>query len=352
MQSLTGSSNNVKSKSFFQKPEGKVGRVFLILAGIGALIILYQALPWIIILLTNAIHATLLFIALAFILFLITNKKIRSLVSLGFKMIMRFLTGWFVELNPIAILRIHIENMINRREAVKEYISDLKGEIHKMERKLDTNKKDFETNMNFARSAKKDGSALAKKKATVKVNQAKRLQESSIKFSVLLDRMKKIEKILMLMHENLGLFIDDLTNEVDWRETEYKTVRAAHSALKASESVLQGSPDERAMFELGLEKLEDDVCSKLGNMDMILDMSEGFLVNMDIENGVMEEEGMLMLEELESKGVDEIFKEFDPEVARKNMDANRRAEFETETAERKSNSTFKQIKKNEKGRYF
>ena len=340
-------------KSFFNKPEGQTGKVFIVLIAIAAAIGLYLLLPYIITMLQNTLHAMFLFAGVAFILFLVTNKKIRSLVSWGFQVFMKKLTGVFVELNPIAILRVHIDNLVIRRDGMKENMDSLAGSVRKLERKISANKDFVKEQMTFTKAAMEKDTARSRNQAYLSSRKAGRRRDSTLKFGDLLSRMKKIYEIMTKMNENLGIFISDLTDDVDFREEEYKMITESHGALKAAESILQGSPDERAMFELALEKLEENVSLKLGTMDRIMDMSEGFLETMDIEKGVMAEDGLAMLEEFEGGAFEDFFNDFDPAKAKAEMTGDKKASFQRNVGEMKSTMENSSIDRNEKtGKYF
>lgn len=294
-------------KNFFDKPEGQVGKVFLGLAAIAIAIGLYKILPFIIVLLTNTLHAMLLIGAIVFIIFIVTNKKVQMLVSFSFKMIMRYITGIFVELNPIAIIKIHIENLENNHSKMNTHIEKLSGEVRSLERKIGANKKDIEQSLKIASSAKEHE---LKGQAWVEARKAGRRRDGTIKLSELLAKLVKIKVVLQKMYEVSGFVIEDLKDDVEQKETEYKVIKRAHAALMASMSIINGDPNERAMFELALEKMEEEVSHKLGAMDRFMDMSEGLIQNIDIEQGIFAEEGMLMLEEYEKGGFETLFNDF------------------------------------------
>jgi hypothetical protein len=153
--------NTAQPKSFFQKPEGTTGKVFIaLLVAVGA-IGAYLLLPFIITLLQNTLHAMFLFAAVAFIVFLVSNKKVRLLFSYGFQSVMKWITGVFVELNPIRILRIHIDNLTIRREGMKENMNNLAGSIRKLERKIVDNKDFVKEQLTFTKSAVEKGTDSA-----------------------------------------------------------------------------------------------------------------------------------------------------------------------------------------------
>jgi phage shock protein A len=301
--------NNLQtmSKSFFDKPEGKVGKVFIVMTIIAAAIGLYMALPFIIVLLTNTLHAMFLLGAIILTIFIVTNKQIQTLVSFGFKMLMRSITGVFVELNPIAIIRIHIENLEANHGKMNDHIANLGGEVRKLERKISENKQDIEKSLKIASSAKENE---MKGQAWIEARKAGRRRDGTIKLSDLLTKLQKIHEVLKKMFEVSGYVIEDLKDDVQQKEIEYTTIKQAHAALVSSMSILNGDPNERAMFELALEKMEEEVSMKLGTMDRFMDMSAGLVASINIEQGIFAEDGMLMLEEYERGGFDTFLNDF------------------------------------------
>ncbi len=298
---------NLTTKGFFQRPEGKTGRVFIILAVIAGAIGLYQLLPWIITLLTNTLHAIFLFAAVALILFLVTNKTIRNLVSWGFKSLMRGLTGVFVELNPLNIMKLYIESLKADHETMNEHIIKVSGEVTKLDRKIKDNVGQVEHSLKIASAAKEKG---LQGEMWTESRKAERRRQSTINLSELLTKLKKIKEILTKMYQTSGYVIEDLTDDVQQKEIEYKTVKEAHAALKSSMSIINGDPDKRAMFELALEKMEEDVSQKLGTMNRFMEMSESVINGIDIEQGIFAEDGLVMLEAYDKGGFDDFFKDF------------------------------------------
>lgn len=93
-----------KPKSFWKRPEGLVGAIFLIaiLAGLGILFVSY--LPLLVELAKNVLYLTLMIIAGAGLLYMFFDPRMRNLVWYAYKSMMRSLTGMFVTIDPIGIL--------------------------------------------------------------------------------------------------------------------------------------------------------------------------------------------------------------------------------------------------------
>ena len=53
------------------------------------------------------------------------------------------------------------------------------------------------------------------------------------------------------------------------------------------------------MFDQALEAIADDVSGKVGEMERFMEMSEGFMASIDLQNGIFEDKGLEMLEKWE-----------------------------------------------------
>jgi len=85
------------------------------------------------------------------------------------------------------------------------------------------------------------------------------------------------------------------------KEQERKAITAGNSAMKSAMAIIKGDTDKRAMFDQALEAIADDVSNKVGEMERFMDMSDGFMQSVDLQNGVFEEEGLKMLEKWENE---------------------------------------------------
>ena len=130
---------------------------------------------------------------------------------------------------------------------------------------------------------------------------AARLQESNAKYKALHGKIEVMYKILTKMYQNSEILLEDTKDQVKLKEQERKAIRASHSAMKSAMSVISGDPDQRAMFDMALESIADDVANKVGEMERFMEMSSSFMDSVDLQNGVFEEEGLKMLEKFEKE---------------------------------------------------
>ena len=114
-------------------------------------------------------------------------------------------------------------------------------------------------------------------------------------------KMEVLYRVLTKMYENSQVLAEDIQDQVAVKEQERKAIHASHSAMTSAMSVISGDPDKRAMFDMALEAVAEDVASKVGEMERFMEMSANFMDSVDLQNGVFEEEGLNMLEKWEKE---------------------------------------------------
>ncbi len=289
-----------KSKSFWQKPEGITGALFLGGLLIGGGFLLVKALPLIIAATESILALSAMLLVLAAIIYMVLDPKMRNLVWYMYKSVMRWITGIFVQIDPIGILKSYVEDLKGNLRKMNKQISQLRGQMHKLNEIIHNNKKQIQSNLSLASKAK------AKNKQAqmiLKSRKAGRLKESNIRLEDLYRKMEVLYRVLSKMYENSEILMEDVKDQVEVKEQERKAIRASHSAMKSAMSVISGDPDKRAMFDSAMEAVADDVSQKVGEMERFMEMSANFMDSVDLQNGVFEEEGLRMLEKWEREGV-------------------------------------------------
>ncbi|HQV96664.1 MAG TPA: hypothetical protein PLE29_03335 [Saprospiraceae bacterium] len=289
-------STEIKPKSFWQKPEGTTGALFLAAAigGIGYLLFKYSAA--ILAMLSNTLGIVALLAVLGVIIYMVLDPKWRTLVSYMYKSVMRWITGVFVTIDPIGILKNYISDLQDNLQKMGTQIGNLKGQMRKLVTIVDENNKEINNNMLIAKKAKEQNNESAMVLASRK---AARLQESNEKYTALHSKMSILYRVLTKMYSNSEILIEDTTDQVKVKEQERKAIRASHSAMRSAMSIIKGDADKRAMFDQAMEVIADDVANKVGEMERFMEMSSSFMNSIDLQNGVFEEQGMKMLEDYE-----------------------------------------------------
>jgi peptidyl-tRNA hydrolase len=284
-----------KFKSFWEKPEGKTG--MFVIAGLGAFAFI-KLLPWMIMMATNTLHLMLLLGAIGVVLFLFTNSQVRATASVAFQLLMRKITGLIVKIDPLEILKMKVREMEDNLERMGESIGKLKEVIQRLGRKIAQNKQTLESSIQKATYAKKQGET---DQIFLQTRRAGRMQRSNMTLQSLYDKMDGMHRVLTKIQKNSAVIIADTKDEIDVTTEEYLATRAAHGAMKSALSIINGNRDKRAIYELAYEEITNDIVSKSADLEQMLDMSDSLMKNIDLENGMMQEQGLTMIEEWEKK---------------------------------------------------
>lgn len=297
---------NYKPKGFFQRPEGVTGILFA--GGIVAAAAWFalNVLPSINDILSNTLHFAGLLIALAALLYIIIDPRMRNLIGYAYSGIMRFITGVFINLDPIGIMEGYIDELKKNLGKMNTQIGNLRGQMQKLGSIIKENQRQISQNMQIADAAKKnDKQAIM----VLKSRAAGRLQDSNVRLDDLYKKMEIMHRVLVKMYENSEIMAIDLEDQVKVKKIERSAIQATHSAMNSAMSILSGDPDRKKMFDLALEAVNDDVSQKIGEMQRFMDLSSNFMSSIDLQNGVFEEEGMKMLEQWEKEGVSRLLGE-------------------------------------------
>ncbi|MEO1436872.1 MAG: hypothetical protein AAFV80_15140 [Bacteroidota bacterium] len=289
-----------KPKSFWKRPEGVTGTIFLVGGIIAGLWLLQPVLQAALAGALTALQLGLTLLAIAAIVYVVLDPKARGLVAYGYRGVMRWITGLFVQLDPIGILQSYIEDLKSNLRKMNKQIGILRGQMHKLSEQIKNNQRQINSNLAMASKAKEKSKDAV---MILKSRKAGRLKESNIRLEDLYKKMEVLYRVLTKMHENSEILLEDVVDQVEVKKQERAAIRASHSAMRSAMNIINGNNDRRQMFDMALEAIADDVSQKIGEMERFMDLSSSFMDSIDLQNGVFEEEGMRMLEKWEKEGV-------------------------------------------------
>lgn len=288
-----------KTKTFWQRPEGVTGMLVGGALLIGGGVLFASLLPTLLELAKNTAYLAAMLGGLAVVVFMALDPKVRNLVWYSYKSVMRWITSLFVNIDPIGILKSYVDELKGNLKKMNKQINQLKGQMHKLNEVIHNNKKDIESNLNLASKAKASNQQAM---MILKSRKAGRLRESNMKLTDLYTKMEVLYRVLTKMHENSYILMEDIQDQVAVKQQEQKAIHASHGAMQSAMSIISGDPDRRAMFDMAMEAVAEDVAGKVGEMERFMEMSSGFMNSIDLQNGIFEEEGLKMLEKWEKEG--------------------------------------------------
>jgi hypothetical protein len=297
-------------KNFWQRPEGTVGKVALVLGGIAAAYGFVQILPFLISAATDTLHLALLVGGLLVFIFIVTDKRVTTLAKLMFQSVMRFLTGLFIELDPIGILKNYIAEMKKNLNIMDEQLGNLNGSIRTLQNQIDTNQKEAEHSLALANQADKKISAggltsLDQQQFTsAKVtNQRHAASLLNINKSLidLRDKLKILYEQLIRWRATAEFQVTDKENRVSEEEMRRKALKKAYSVFQAAKKIFRGDPVANQIYDQTLEYLADDAGQMLGEMEDFNRLANKLMTNMDLETGAINDEAVKQLSEFQQK---------------------------------------------------
>jgi len=284
-------------KSFWSKPEGITSLLFLGAAGAVGLYYFNKIVEFLIKVTENTLYLGALLAVLGLFVFLITSKDVRTAVFFLFKTTMRKIAGLVIQLDPIAIMKIYIEDLKEKRQKMSGQIDILAGQLVKLNKKINENNDQIKQKFAEANKANtmidKPGMREAASLATI---EGAGLQEMNEKLLPLQRNMKTVLSFMEKVQSSADYIIKETEIKVKLKEAEYEIVKSSSNALKTAISIFKGNPDKKFYFDESMEYIQDDMSKKLGEMKRAMDLSMDFINGVDIQNGILTDKGQVMLE--------------------------------------------------------
>ncbi len=288
----------MRAKSFWRRPEGITGVIVLTAIVGGAGWLLYHFASTLIGWAENPAALAAMLALLGGIVYTLLAPQARHLLWYFFKMTMRWITGLFVRIDPINMLKDHVRHLEKNLLVLSAQIGALRKQMRQMKTIMETNAAEIQKNIALAEEAKSRGD---EKNLTLATRRAGRLQEANDKYGELHRKMDTLYRLLRRMYEHSEIVIEDTRDQITLKEQEYRAIKASHSAMRSAQSILKGNPDQRALFDHTLEELADEVSQKVGNLERFMDTSRHLMDSIDLQKGLFEEEGLRLLEAWEKQ---------------------------------------------------
>jgi hypothetical protein len=295
--SQIGGGNDAEKRSFWSRPEGVLGLV--VLAGLAGTGLYYynQIVEFLIKVAANTLQLALLLAALGVVVFLVTSRDVRTAVFFLFKTLMRKIAGLVIQLDPIAILKIYIDDLKQKRQKMQGQIDILAGQLVKLNKKINENNELIQQKFSEANKASSmtDRPGM-KETASLATIEGAGLQQMNEKLLPLQRNMKNVLAFMEKVNQSADYIIKETEIKVRLKEVEYKIVKESSSALRTAVSIFKGDPDKKFYFDESMEYIQDDMSQKLGEMKRAMDLSMDFINSVDVQNGILSDKGEAMLQ--------------------------------------------------------
>lgn len=288
-----------KPKSFWQRPEGKTQ---LFIFGAAGLVLFWfwgTIAPFVL----STIQTTAQIAMWAGALFVagvvLTNKQFRTGMWFLYQTFLRRLTGFVIEMDPIAVLKTYIKHLKEQLEEMWGKRAELEGAHTGLQTKINENAAKADHEFQKALVAREKGMDDSASLAAMK---AQGLLDMNAKLMPLLTKMAQLIDFLSKAYKAADYTVKEAEIQVELKEDEYKSIKVANGALRSAMSIFKGDPDKRAVFEQSMDYINDDMALKLGEMKQIVDFSKDFIDNADLEDATRFDKAMKMLDSYRSNG--------------------------------------------------
>lgn len=306
--SLNNMSKLSLNKDVFKQKGGTLGLVLIA----GVFILIAFNLPAILQWVNNLARLIVTLAALAAFLYVIFDPKVRLIVSTGYMLIIKKILGAFVKMDPISILEATINKMHKTIAKLEDSMGKLNGTRLKLADKVNDKKEDLDQCFKRQKAAIKLGKT---NDAEIEGRQCKRLEKLIEDYINLRDSSEKWYTTLSKIAEMAALTVKDAENEVEAQKERYDIVKESHSAFKSAMSVINGDPDELAMFNQAWQFTQEDMMAKLGEMDRVINTAGGLMDKIDVEKEVYKVSGNELLQKYDELGIDGLFAKFEAKPA-------------------------------------
>ena len=292
----------LSGKSPWEKPGGTLAKITLVaLIGVAGFA-LYKYLPALIALTQNIITLAALVGVLALIVFLIMNDTSRNFFKNLYFVIMRWLTGLIVEIDPIAIVKGKIKEMKSRLVKIEEGIAKMRGVHVKNEKTLESSKKDLEDSIKKLQILQSQGKM---EECGLLQRHITQLDESVRKRSQNFEKSKQMIEILTKVKKSAEIKVKYTEEEIKLKEEDYELMKANHKALSSIKSLINPQTDDA--FDMAMEKMDTDITLYIGEMDEFLE--SGVIDDINLDNALSSVKSQAILDKYNKGGFDAILGE-------------------------------------------
>jgi hypothetical protein len=276
-------------KSFWSRPEGRVGAGFAVVLGIALMAGLYRLLPLAANFIGRAADLTAqiwrllaMGVPLVLVIMVLMNPKFHLLVSYMFKSVMWHLTNAFVDLDPVAIIRGYLSTLQKYIEDMSKQMSILNGHIQKLTEKISKYKEDRNKYLGQVQAGSKD---MDKYRGQVLVagKQVDRLEATERELEALRQKLQNAYEVLTRVREISQIKYADMNNAVNVEIDKRDAYKAVGGVLRSAMKILKGG-EGKELYDMSMEKLVSDYTLEMGHLEDFLQETQTMFVSLDLED--------------------------------------------------------------------
>lgn len=284
-------------RTYWQRPEGKVGMGLLAGLGVGLAWGFITLLPRLIEIAENTLYLSFLLGALALVYCMVfVWDRPRTLLFYGLQMISRWITGNFVELDPVSILHAFVKQMKERRAVIQDRLGRLVGVRRMLESKIAQSEKERQQALRLAGAARGTGDDDGlNAHAEIAARRARDIEE----YDAMKGQMQNIEGLLQRVLRRADYHIQTAEDEANQLADKHTITKAVGAATTAAQGIF-GDTDLLEVRNMAAERIRDDYEKRLGELQTLIDLTD-FDHAVDLNQMAFRQDGLAQLAEAEMK---------------------------------------------------
>jgi len=288
-------------QSSWQKPEKTVG--YIILGGIVATTAYFWGIivPFLVDMVFDTVKLGI-GLGVLFLMFLAVTKGQTFFWYLG-QRLFRTIASAFVNTDPIGIMKDYIKDTENEADKMLKDIADIQGGNELIKRKLAENNSKVKDRLDLATAAQRTGDADSAENYS---SQAAQLAEYNERLKPMADTSSNVLIVLNQIYKAATRQIENAKFKVNILSDEYDLIKRTSSAMKSAMNILSGNKDKKYFFDLASDAAANQMANSLGQIKQAMKFSQGYVKEMDIQNGVMSDKGKLLLDKYQKGDFSEL----------------------------------------------
>lgn len=305
MESI-GTGTPAEQKNFWAldnfRPESLVGKAVAIGLGItGA----YYLLPVINSIIWNVISISIGLGIIGAALAVIVDGRIPRLLNYLFKASIRGTVGFFIAINPIAIMKSYYEDVLIQIKKFSEAIGKLRGAIDKTNDAIERYKSEMTAADNYVRGAIKNGNQ-GDPTVRTQAGISKRRSDTIDQVTKMRDKMVILLQLLERFYNKSIAYRDDLKDQIDFEASRRETLQIASGAFQNARRILAGDTIGADMYDQALTIANDQAAAMLGEMKQFVFESQDIMKTFEMKQDADVEAVLARLDAAEKLGNDSL----------------------------------------------
>lgn len=236
-------------------------------------------------------------VSLLVIYWLLFGEAPRTIMWNLYKNSIRNIYRAIVAHDPVGITKNYIEKLKAQYEKAEFHRTKVNAELVGMAKDLKANEARAVKALEEANFSSNRGNA---RNAALLSTEASTLKESNEAMLPRYTQLQQVVTFLQRMAETADFELQRTMTMVGIKQKEYERMQSSGKALSAFQAIFGEDSEDRKMFDMAMEEMENSINFRTAEMDRLMNTYEGVLAKSEANKGVVIEHGMELLERFQN----------------------------------------------------